>query len=93
MSPKIRGVNRKDLVIKAKKLKIREASKLSIKGLEDAVNKAIRKRNSQKKYIIRSLNNCHLEGKNLNGLRNYAICQTMIYKILLDYEELLIMPP
>ena len=50
MSPKIRGVNRKDLVIKAKKLKIREASKLSIKGLEDAVNKAIRKRNSQK-YI------------------------------------------
>lgn len=50
MSPKIRGVNRKDLVIKAKKLKIREASKLSIKGLEDAVNKAIRKRNSQKIY-------------------------------------------
>lgn len=50
MSPKISGVNRKDLVIKAKKLKIREASKLSIKGLEDAVNKAIRKRNSQKIY-------------------------------------------
>lgn len=50
MSPKIRGVNRKDLVIKAKKLKIREASKLSTKGLEDAVNKAIRKRNSQKIY-------------------------------------------
>lgn len=50
MSPKIRGVNRKDLVIKAKKLKIREASKLSIKGLKDAVNKAIRKRNSQKIY-------------------------------------------
>ena len=68
MSPKIQEISRKDLIIKAKRLKIQIAAQLSIKDLEDAVNKAIKKCNSQKIYNKIS-HKLVLKGKELKRLK------------------------